>query len=223
VVGDRWTLLIVRELLLRGPARYSDLQHGLPGIATNLLASRLRELERSGVVSREEATPPVATALFRLTPRGEALEPIVLQLGRWGAPFLAQAPQSDAFRSHWLALPLGHLLQDHTPDRPGITIELRTGDQPLTLDVGAGAVHVRPGAASRPDAVLSGPPRPLLAVLTGKLSLAAAEGAGVRYDGDRALLLRVQPGPEGLAEGSRRGSGATARRRSPRGTRRRRS
>src|ERR687885_1607076 len=70
LVGDRWTLLIVRELLLRGPCRYTDLRHGLPGIATNLLADRLRELERAGIISREDAPPPVATALFRLTPRG---------------------------------------------------------------------------------------------------------------------------------------------------------
>ena len=64
VVGDRWTLLIVRELALQGPCRYTDLRNGLPGIATNLLADRLRELEHAGVVSREEAPPPIATTLF---------------------------------------------------------------------------------------------------------------------------------------------------------------
>ena len=73
VVGDRWTLLIVRELALRGACRYTDLRNGLPGIATNLLADRLRELENAGVVAREEAPPPIATTLFRLTPRGEEL------------------------------------------------------------------------------------------------------------------------------------------------------
>src|SRR6185295_293446 len=72
VVGDRWTLLIVRELLIRGRCRYTDLRNGLPGIATNLLADRLREMEQSGLVSREEAPPPIATTLFQLTPRGEA-------------------------------------------------------------------------------------------------------------------------------------------------------
>ena len=72
VVGDRWTLLIVRELALSGACRYTDLRNGLPSIATNLLADRLRELERSGVIAREDAPPPIATTLFRLTPE-EAL------------------------------------------------------------------------------------------------------------------------------------------------------
>ena len=70
VVGDRWTLLIVRELELRGACRYTDLRNGLPGIATNLLADRLRELESEGLVAREEAPPPIASTLFRLTPAG---------------------------------------------------------------------------------------------------------------------------------------------------------
>ena len=73
VLGDRWTLLIVRELMLAGPSRYTDLRNGLPGIATNLLSERLRELEAAGVVARNEAPPPVATTLFSLTERGEAL------------------------------------------------------------------------------------------------------------------------------------------------------
>ena len=88
VIGDRWTLLIVRELLIRGPADTPTCAMGLPGIATNLLAERLRELEEAGVVQREEAPPPVATTLFRLTPRGAALEPVLEQIGRWGAPLL---------------------------------------------------------------------------------------------------------------------------------------
>lgn len=110
VIGDRWTLLIVRELLTRGPCRYTDLMDGLPGIATNLLAQRLAALEDAGVVRREAATPPVATDLFHLTPRGAALEPVLLELGRWGGPLLATARRDDAFRDHWLKLPakLGH-------------------------------------------------------------------------------------------------------------------
>src|SRR5580692_1358370 len=86
VVGDRWALLIVRELLIRGSCRYTDLKDGLPGIATNMLADRLRDLERDGVIYREDAPPPIATTLYRLTARGTELEPIVQQLGRWGAP-----------------------------------------------------------------------------------------------------------------------------------------
>jgi DNA-binding HxlR family transcriptional regulator len=84
VVGDRWTFLIVRELLLRGACRYTDLRYGLPGIATNLLADRLRELESAGLVRREEAPPPVATTLFHLTEAGLQLDPVLRAIGLWG-------------------------------------------------------------------------------------------------------------------------------------------
>src|ERR671926_1476004 len=92
VVGDRWTLLIVRELALRGPSRYTDLRHGLPGIATNLLAERLRELEQAGVIYREAAPPPIATTLFHLTPRGEELRAVLRAMASWGLPLLREAP-----------------------------------------------------------------------------------------------------------------------------------
>ena len=77
IVGDRWTLLLVRELLLQGPCRFTDLKHGLPGIAANLLSTRLKELEDEGLISRENAPPPVATVLYALTPNGRALEPVL--------------------------------------------------------------------------------------------------------------------------------------------------
>src|SRR5437764_1119427 len=125
VVGDRWTLLIVRELLLRAACRYTDLRNGLPGIATNLLADRLRELERAGIVSREDAPPPVATTLFRLTPRGEELRSVILELGQWGVPFMVEGPGNDAFRSHWLTLPAELFLGDQAPDEPPVTLESR--------------------------------------------------------------------------------------------------
>ena len=117
VIGDRWTLLIVRELLIRGACRYTDLRNGLPGIATNLLAERLRELEEAGIIAREEAPPPVASTLFRLTPRGAALEGVIEQIARWGAPLLAAAPKSDVYCGHWIAMPARHL-RDHAPDQP---------------------------------------------------------------------------------------------------------
>src|ERR1700694_237230 len=85
VVGERWTPLIGRELLIRGGCRYTDLQYGLPGIATNLLAERLRQLELAGIIRRESAPPPIATTLFHLTDRGKELKPVVEALGRWGS------------------------------------------------------------------------------------------------------------------------------------------
>lgn len=195
VIGDRWTLLIVRELLLRGACRYTDLRDGLPGIATNLLADRLRALERAGVVRREDAPPPVATTLVRLTPRGEDLEPILQQLGRWGGPLLAQPARKDVFRTHWLALPARHCLRDQKPKRAPVTIEVRTdaGGEPLTIQAVGGALRMRTGAAEKPDAVLSGTPPLVVGLLTGKLSIADARAAGLRYDGSPAALRRLQP------------------------------
>src|SRR4029453_13069711 len=102
VVGDRWAFLIVRELLLLGPCRYTDLRNGLPGIATNLLADRLRDLEEAGVVRRVHAPPPIATTLYELTPRGAELGSVLKALGTWGAELMARPQGGDAFRSYWL-------------------------------------------------------------------------------------------------------------------------
>lgn len=200
VVGDRWTLLIVRELLVLGPSRYTDLRNGLPGIATNLLVDRLRELEEGGVVERVNAVPPVATDLFRLTPRGAALAPVIAALGAWAGPTLEKWEQGEEFRSHWLALPLELHLIDRTPTRKRVSIEVRTGDRPLAIETVDGAVRVRPGSAAAPDAVVSGPPDLVLAALLGRVALGTARRRGLRVEGDVRAIERVQPSPS-LARG----------------------
>lgn len=193
VVGDRWTLLLIRELLIRGACRYTDLRQGLPGIATNLLAVRLKELEKAGVLIGEETAPPVATRLFRLTERGKALAPAVEALGRWGAPLLSQAKRGDAFRIHWLALPAELHLKDHAPDKPPVALELRTGGESLVIEAAEGKVRARPGPAEAPALILSGRHHLVFAVLMGKVTLSAAEEAGVLLQGDPRVLARVRP------------------------------
>jgi DNA-binding HxlR family transcriptional regulator len=193
VVGDRWTLLIVREFLLVERSRYTDLQKGLPGIATNMLSDRLRELEEAGIVGRESAPPPVATTLYYLTPRGTELEPVVHALGRWGGPLMSEPATGDAFRSHWLALPAKLYLTDNTPQRRPVTIEVRAGDEPMIIEAGHGAVRIIEGAAKNPDAVLSGPPDVVAGVFSGRLSLTRARARGLHYEGDPEILRRVQP------------------------------
>jgi DNA-binding HxlR family transcriptional regulator len=193
VVGDRWTLLIVRELLLRGPCRYTDVRNGVPGIATNLLAERLRDLESAGMIRREDAPPPVATTLFHLTDRGRELDPVIRALGIWGAPMLVNASDDDAFQTHWLKYPLEIRLADHAPDRPPATIQVLTGDEPLVIDVADGTVRTRMGTEDQPDTTLAGPHRPVLGLLVGRVSFAEARAAGVVFDGDPAVLRRVQP------------------------------
>ena len=193
VVGDRWTLLIVRELLARGPIRYTDLRSGLPDIASNLLAERLRHLESSGIVERRKAPPPIGAALIGLTARGEALRPVLHAIGRWGAPLLGEYRRTDAFRCHWLVLPLELLLTDRHPDRPPLAIEVRCSDGAVTVETGAGGLHVRPGGAVRPALVLTGPPDVVLGVMTGRLTPADAAARGLRHAGDVKALRRFMP------------------------------
>src|SRR6478735_2738073 len=100
VVGERWTLLIVRNLLL-GPRRYSDLLAELPGITTNLLAKRLRELCAAGVVERRRTSTPLRAEVYALTPEGAALEPVIMELGRWGGRFLDRPRASDTVNIGW--------------------------------------------------------------------------------------------------------------------------
>lgn len=195
VVGDRWTLLIVRELLVLGPSRYTDLRNGLPGIATNLLVDRLRELEDGGVVERVDAVPPVATDCFRLTSRGEALAPVIAALGAWAGPTLGDWQQREEFRSHWLVLPLELHLVDRTPKRKPQSIEVRTGDRPITIETVDGAIRVRPGSAAAPDAVVSGLPDLVLATLLGRVPLGTARRRGLRVEGDTRALQRLKPKP----------------------------
>jgi DNA-binding HxlR family transcriptional regulator len=192
VVGDRWTLLIVRELAERGACRYTDLRNGLPGIATNLLAERLRELEHAGVIAREDAPPPIATTLFRLTARGEELRPVLDGLTRWGLPLMREQDPKDAVRSHWLASALGLMLTDRDPDAPRVTVELRPGDQPITLETRDGVVRVRLAAADDADLRITGAPMPIMGLLLGLLDLDAAKAGGVECRGDPTVLARIR-------------------------------
>lgn len=161
VVGDRWTLLIVRELAAR-PCRYTDLRDGLPGIATNLLADRLKSLDAAGVITAEAAPPPVATTLYRLTERGEALLPALAALGLWGAPLLADANESDEVRSRWLvqatrAMFAGIDVGDVEP----LEVALDVDDEPITLSLVHGQLHAELGP--RPTrtcaSLVTAPPR----------------------------------------------------------------
>jgi len=200
VVGDRWSLLIIRELFLRDGLRYTDLRDGLPGIATNLLAHRLRELEHAGVVAREDAPPPIATTLYHLTPRGRELRPVLRALGRWGGPLLANASDDDAFLGHWLALPAESLLRDRVVSGPPFEMELRADDgQAVTVDVADGEVQARSGPAEHPDLVVSGPHRVIVRLLAGRIDTTEAVTAGLSLEGNLEILARLGP-PAPLAQ-----------------------
>ena len=193
VVGDRWTLLIVRELILQGPCRYTDLKRALPGIATNLLADRLRELEAAGLIWREDAAPPVATTLFHLTTAGTELEPALTALGAWGIRYMAESADHDEFRSHWFAFPVSLFLHDRDPDGPPIAIELRAAGRPAVIEVSGGSVRTRLGTTPTPDLVLRGTPQLILGLISAHLTPAQAREAGLEIEGNVGVLTRLQP------------------------------
>jgi DNA-binding HxlR family transcriptional regulator len=203
VVGDRWTLLIIRELLIRGGCRYTDLKDGLPGIATNLLADRLRELQSAGLVRREDAPPPIATSLFHLTEAGTELSPVLDAIGRWGVRYMMEPADDDEFRGHWFAFPASFFLQDRDPDGPPVSIELRAADRPAVIEVSGGTIRTRVGSAAVPDVVLSGEPRLILGLFAGAFSAAEAAAAGLEIGGDISMLERVLPPPtDGADDGT---------------------
>jgi DNA-binding HxlR family transcriptional regulator len=195
VVGDRWSLLIIRELLIRDGLRYTDLKAGLPGIATNLLADRIRELESAGLVRREDAPPPVATTLFHLTEAGAELLPVLNAIGRWGVRFMIDPADDDVFRGEWFAFPVSLFLNDRDPGGPPASIELRAAASPVVVEVSGGSVSMRLGAATAPDLVLEGEPRLILGMFAGILTAAEAADLGLEIGGDAGLLDRVLPRP----------------------------
>ncbi|MFG2531219.1 winged helix-turn-helix transcriptional regulator [Streptomyces sp. NPDC048516] len=145
-VGDRWTLLIVRELL-GGSRRYTDLHADLPGVSTDMLASRLKDMERDGLVTRRRLAPPGAAFVYELTLRGRALLPALTALADWGAPALDEKRPTDAVRAHWFAVPLVARLARHFAEGVEVVgIALDEGEFHVVLGGGgAGAGGPRRG------------------------------------------------------------------------------
>jgi len=171
VVGDRWTLLIVRELAIRH-CRYTDLRDGLPGIATNLLADRLRELQAAGIVTAEQAPPPVATTLYSLTEWGAQLRPILISLGRWGARLMAPGQGEDHFRSRWAAMGIEAIYTevDLTGMEP-VTMLIDAGGDPVLLTATAEGFRMETAPAHHgADVVLATDPDTTIGLLAGRLT-----------------------------------------------------
>ncbi|MFI9819541.1 winged helix-turn-helix transcriptional regulator [Streptomyces sp. NPDC052013] len=187
-VGDRWTLLIVRELLA-GPRRYTDLHADLPGVSTDVLASRLKDMEREGLATRRRLPPPGAASVYELTGRGRELLPVLQALGAWGEAELGERRPTDAVRAHWFALPLLRALEGE-----GV-VEVRLEEGRFHLYAGAedGPVYGDGPAPGEPDALLSLDTGTCTAISRGELSLTDAVRAGrveVTGDGSLAKSLR---------------------------------
>lgn len=191
-IGDRWTLLVVRELLLQGGCRYTDLLKGLPGVATNMLRDRLRGLEANGLVRREEAPPPVAATLYHLTDAGRELAPVIRSLGRFGARYMADFSGDVEFRSHWLAFPVTELMEDAEPSGARVVIEIRSGERPAFIELNDGEMRTTLAPSSHtPDLTLTGAAPLILGVLTGQVEPTAARKLGLEIDGSTTPLQRL--------------------------------
>jgi DNA-binding HxlR family transcriptional regulator len=191
VIGDRWTLLIVRELLI-GESRYSDLLKGLPGIATNLLAARLGEMEEAGLIARQELPAPASATVFRLTPRGEQLRPVIKELGKWAGPLMTGRAKSESARTRWMVLPAQFYLEDRLPkDRP-VAIQIDGGDESVVIESRDGTVKARTGRAADPDLTMTGSPELALGIMMGRLTSADAKRKGLKIAGDAKLLDRLR-------------------------------
>ena len=190
IVGERWTMLIVRDLLI-GPKRYKDLLAGLPGIGTNLLARRLRELEARGLIERTILPAPASATVYGLTEKGAALEPVVLALGRWGFQFLGKPRPSDAM------LPAPFFVSLHASFNPDADPDLheryafRVDDRIFEVDVADRRCSVREGGATSPDATFATDAATLFALRRRELTPKQAIASGkVAVDGDPKALER---------------------------------
>jgi DNA-binding HxlR family transcriptional regulator len=177
VVGERWALLVVRELL-QGPKRYTDLAEGLPGIGTNILASRLRDLETAGVVTKKTLPPPAASRVYQLTDYGLELKPVMRELALWGARSLGPPTADDELFPGWLVNPVEMILG---PLAPTGRFEFRVGDEIASLV--DGVAHA--GPIDDPDVVVEGDAEGLYHLFIERRL------DGVSITGDRALLDRL--------------------------------
>lgn len=192
LVGDRWTLLIVRELLA-GPRRYTDLHADLPGVSTDVLASRLKDMERDGLSTRRRLPPPGVAYVYELTTRGRELLPVLQALGAWGSAALGERRATDAVRAHWFALPL---LRGLAGLAAGL-VEVRLEEGPFHVWVGGqeGPVYGEGGAPGEPDVRLTIDAMTRGALGRGELSLRDAVRWGrVEVVGEGALAKELREG-----------------------------
>ena len=186
VVGDRWALLVVRELIF-GPKRFVQLRHGLPGVSPNVLSQRLRDLEDAGVVRRDVLGPPADVAVYELTARGRALEPVLLELARWGSRLPVTAP--GELSASALLLALKAVFDPATG--ADATFALRIDGDWFRLTAAGGSIAIARGRAEHPAATLETDVATLRSVAFGREPVTAAERDGrLTVTGDRCLAER---------------------------------
>src|SRR5215213_10333989 len=201
LIGERWALLVVRELLL-GAKRFTDLRAGLPNASPNVLAQRLRELDGSGVVRRRKLPPPAASRVYELTEWGLELEPVIISLGRWGAGSPSR-PRDAALGVDSLILSLRTMFDAGAAKGIEAHYELRLGEEVFRAEVADGRFEIARGNAERPDATIESDAATLGALVYEGGSLAEALRSGeVKIEGERSVVerfLTLFPLPEPAA------------------------
>lgn len=217
LVGERWSLLVVRELMF-GPRRFSELRRGLPGISANVLAQRLDGLEAAGVLGRRTLPPPASVQVYGLTPWGYEAEPAVQALGRWAA----RSPGHDPTLPLSAASAMMSLRTMFAPDRAGgvrMAVGFRFGAEEYRALVDGGRFQVARGEAAGADLLMEGAPEGVAALIYGGVPAAELERAGllgVEGDaGDLARFARLFPLPPKAEPVSTRASGGGKGERSP--------
>ena len=180
LVGERWALLVLRELTLGGK-RFTDLREGLPGIGTNVLATRLRELQADGIVRKLRLMPPADTIVYMLTEYGVGLVPAMLALGRWGVQTMGPRDPDQELRSGWVAVALQAFFQ---PGDVDATLELNLADGPFRIEIDGDRIDIGPGHAPDADLRMTVDDDALLGYLRGEAPAPKAEG-------DQKLLRRL--------------------------------
>ena len=189
LVGERWALLVVRELLL-GPKRFTDLRAGLPGASPNVISQRLRDLEGVGIVRRRKLPPPAASRVYELTEWGEELEPVIVRLGRWGARSPTK-PRDAALGVDSLVLSMRTMFDPLSAEGLGASYELRFGEDRFRAVVDDGRFEISRGRADDPDVIVEADSDTMAGLLYAGRPLAEALKSGdLKVEGDRAAFER---------------------------------
>jgi DNA-binding HxlR family transcriptional regulator/putative sterol carrier protein len=192
VVGDRWTLLIVRELAL-GRRRFTDLIDGLPGVSRNLLTERLRALERDGVVARQELPPPAARQVYELTEDGRDLAAAMIPLVAWGARRLGARKPSESFRPHWGALAMATFADREAAKGVKETYQYLVGRSAFHFTVDEGSIQLHDGRAQNPAVTLTTDEETWADIASGKITGSSAIATGaLTLTGDPHAAKRLR-------------------------------
>ena len=191
LAGDRWTLLIVRELV-PGPRRFTDLIDGLPGISRNLLTERLRALEHDGIITRQELPPPAARHVYELTDDGRDLAHLTAPLIAWGARHLGDRKPTEGFRARWAAVGMAALADREAAEGVRETYQYLVGGSAFHFTVDDGSIQVRDGRAQDPAAALTTDEETWADIVSGKTTASSAAATGaLTVAGDPQAVKRL--------------------------------